>query len=465
MSVVSKLFKSVKQAFKEVKFFPLRGINVFGSNPFQFEFDRVAAVLKGYGENPYVFAVINRIAERAVKIPFRIVDEEGEEVTTPNPFFTSVMKQPNSEGKRETMYRLFANFLANEVFIVETNALGFDGMTGFIVPNSQDVYINTDSFGNVLSYDYSYLENTTLTVSPDKVLHIKRPDITTQLHNGRSNLIAGAKVYQSNNEIWSSEAALHKNKGITGVLYSDGNRPLTSKEQKELQEQYDKENTGSINFGKVKVSTNKLGYIQMGMNPNDLKSIDTKIEHLRTICALYNVDPRLFGDSAASTYNNMPMAKLGLITDAVLPMLDKVMNDLIIWVSGKFKEEYYYAADVDEIPEMQTAKDELSARLGREVMQGIISSNEAKEILYPHLAVEDDSEGTKSEGDTLDGNSQAEDANAQAQANLRGSVGGVQGILDIQSSVQQGITPRDSAIAILLEIYGFTEEVANDILG
>ncbi len=52
-----------------------------------------------------------------------------------------------------------------------------------------------------------------------------------------------------------------------------------------------------------------------------------------------------------------------------------------------------------------------------------------------------------------------------AQANLRGSVGGVQGILAIQSSVQAGTTDYTAALATLIEIYGFTPEVAAVILG
>jgi hypothetical protein len=54
---------------------------------------------------------------------------------------------------------------------------------------------------------------------------------------------------------------------------------------------------------------------------------------------------------------------------------------------------------------------------------------------------------------------------AEAQANLKGSVGGVQGILQIQQSVSQGVTQRSAAIALLREIYGIEGEKAESILG
>ena len=53
----------------------------------------------------------------------------------------------------------------------------------------------------------------------------------------------------------------------------------------------------------------------------------------------------------------------------------------------------------------------------------------------------------------------------KAQAGLRGSVGGVTGILDIQNSVKEGTTDFNSAITILVEVYGFTPKVASALLG
>lgn len=60
---------------------------------------------------------------------------------------------------------------------------------------------------------------------------------------------------------------------------------------------------------------------------------------------------------------------------------------------------------------------------------------------------------------------EAQDENAKAQATLRGSVGGVTGILQIQTSVSEGTTTLDAAIATLVHIYGFDSEVAAQIIG
>lgn len=63
------------------------------------------------------------------------------------------------------------------------------------------------------------------------------------------------------------------------------------------------------------------------------------------------------------------------------------------------------------------------------------------------------------------GSANVDDKTKEAQAALRGSVGGVQGILAIQQSYSQQLTDLESAITILVEIYGFTREVALSLLG
>jgi hypothetical protein len=53
----------------------------------------------------------------------------------------------------------------------------------------------------------------------------------------------------------------------------------------------------------------------------------------------------------------------------------------------------------------------------------------------------------------------------QAQATLRGSVGGVQALLEIQRSVSSGLTDRLAAITIIEEIFGINRELASEMLG
>ena len=100
--------------------------------------------------------------------------------------------------------------------------------------------------------------------------------------------------------------------------------------------------------------------------------------------------------------------------------------------------------------------------LGQEAIEGgdrfysqLPKASESTTANKPIPVQEDGSESEEVETNTT----------SEAQDMLRGSVGGVQGILSIQEKVSQGITEYDSAIAILKTIYGFTQEEAEAILG
>ncbi len=58
-----------------------------------------------------------------------------------------------------------------------------------------------------------------------------------------------------------------------------------------------------------------------------------------------------------------------------------------------------------------------------------------------------------------------EEARKKSQAELKGSVGGVTALLDIQKSVAEGTTDRYAAIEIIKEIFGIAEETASKMLG
>ena len=87
-----------------------------------------------------------------------------------------------------------------------------------------------------------------------------------------------------------------------------------------------------------------------------------------------------------------------------------------------------------------------------------------KLILINNLIIETIKNVSKTE-EAEEGEPDVVDSNKEAQATLKGSVGGVQGILGIQKSVSEGVTQYDAALTLLKEIYGFSEEVATDLLG
>lgn len=65
----------------------------------------------------------------------------------------------------------------------------------------------------------------------------------------------------------------------------------------------------------------------------------------------------------------------------------------------------------------------------------------------------------------VDGGGAEPDALEEAKARLKGSVGGVQGLLETQAAVAAGTTDYNAAVTLLVEIYGFDQGIAKRLLG
>ncbi len=76
---------------------------------------------------------------------------------------------------------------------------------------------------------------------------------------------------------------------------------------------------------------------------------------------------------------------------------------------------------------------------------------------------EEETEITSAEGQVT--TSSLDEKTLEAQANLKGSVGGVQSLLEIQASYSQGLTTYESAINMLDLIFGYSREQAVRLLG
>lgn len=131
-------------------------------------------------------------------------------------------------------------------------------------------------------------------------------------------------------------------------------------------------------------------------------------------------------------------------------------------------------ADLEEAYDVYNAltkdgRDALETSLNK-ILENSVFKTKSVSINKLTLSFEDvvapsDGEKAETEGEVKKPKKVVSKEQMEAQANLRGSVGGVQGILSIQEAVASGTTSRSAAIAILGEIYGFEPDVAGSILG
>jgi len=125
-----------------------------------------------------------------------------------------------------------------------------------------------------------------------------------------------------------------------------------------------------------------------------------------------------------------------------VPLQQRVLYDNYGWIfdSIEIKDPQFYNYKRDKQAQILFAKvDEIIKELGLQtaVTQGVT--------------------------DKLTGEP-ATDIEAEAKAKLKGTVGGVQGLIEINRAVAEGVMTEESAKTILREIYGFDDATINEII-
>ncbi len=251
--------------------------------------DTEKIVRESYGKNPYFFMIVDRIASIMATLPRELMSTEtGKPEENPSKDASelrALLENPNNfETSYDFYYRLAANLLIGNLYIYKEAPAGFaTGMPATLIsPISSDVTINEPTAGGMAaqSYSFEFMNASFNSIEPDKILHLKRPNIVQSTLYGFPTTTPSAALYMTSNEIFKSGFALHKNKGIQGVLHGKGGTIMRPDEQKQLQEYYDRNFGNNSKTGKVKISSTELGYIPMGVNPADLQSVAMNLDLL-----------------------------------------------------------------------------------------------------------------------------------------------------------------------------------------
>lgn len=340
-------------------------------------------VTHGYAENPYLYSVLSRIAQAISRLDYSIV-KNGKPVTSGDLF--KLWSKPNDIQKTQQFIEEIAlNALTGEVFLLNEIAVGFENrVVSLKVLKNKFVEIILDGNENVRAYRYTE-RGKTYDYEPERVYHIQLSNIVynegERAHRGFSPLEPLRNVYTASNNIVEAEAAIFKNRGITGILTNDSDVPMLPKEMESIDEDWQRRTTGAGQFGKIKVTNSKLRYLELGMSPKDLQLTGTNIDKLRTICNVYNVDSSLFNDPANKTYSNRSEAQKAFYTDCVIPWAEFILNNLNAYFYEKFKTDEKVIFDKSKIEVLKEVNRTLTDNVIAQLNAQLIGINEAQTIL------------------------------------------------------------------------------------
>ena len=237
-----------------------------------------------------------------------------------------------------------------------------------------------------------------------------------------------------------------KNNFVGGTIVSFYNGEPTLEEQEEIERQIKDKFTGTDNANSIVLNfadSRDRGVEIQQLNGNDFdKRFDILNKTVqREIYAGHQVtDPALFGikEDGIFTSRNQLVDSFELFQNTYVnnrqQFIERVFNEL---ASLQGLKNCLYIQDTEPI----------SVQFSEATVTSVMTEDEIREKVG--LQVVQREEETAVDSKTKD-----------AQAALKGSVGGVSGIITLLQNVKEGLIAEASAISILTELYGFTPETA-----
>ncbi len=446
-------------------------------------------VIDAYENVPEVSAIINMGANAFSNMRLLEVDKDGKEKqTTEGQALIKLIKNPNwfQDGKeflKQT--KVFRSLFGNE-YIFKTTPIGFNPTIErtkalYTLPSNivKPVYDNAISFFlHVTAPKVIYkIKNDLGWVDYDQslIIHFNDNRVNIKSSNdkdllkGESKLQANKCVVNNMKASYESRGVIIRQRGANGAWVTkskDGMgaaMPMEEPEKKDLQQKLG--DYGTMGGQHQDIITNtELAWVQRGSNNAKNLGLFEEIEAgFDKLLDAFGIPKELFVRKDGSTYENQKEAEKGMYIRTIIPDA----NEWIGGVSGEFLTgDTTIIADYFHLPIFQEQiKDKTEAQMAQiNVLSKLLQDKQITQQEYREKLLEmgiGDGKEIVVAGDA----NQQDIETKQAQAQLRGSVGGVQGILAIQTAVSTGTATRDAALSTLTIIYGFTDQQAADILG
>lgn len=169
---------------------------------------------------------------------------------------------------------------------------------------------------------------------------------------GMSPLLACRNLLKRYGAADIAQGSMFSNMGPAGILTGGKDATLTEEQAKAVQDKFKQYHSGQSKAGSILVTPAELHWTQIGLSPVDLNTIEGKQEILSELCNVYHVPRELFSTTDAK-FSNKNEARKQLITDAVIPLVEKRKQTINRQLAPLFGEGLIVEYDYSIFEEMQ----------------------------------------------------------------------------------------------------------------
>lgn len=354
---------SDKTVQKSSRFAPLLALNSLHQpvwTPAQY--DALSEV--GYQRNVIVYRCVNLIARSIASVPWLLYQEDQERDHHP---LLTLLKKPNPvQGGNDFMESVVSSLLLSGNSYIESLSLSQSPPAELHVLRPDRMRVVPGPQGLPEAYEYTVSGHSRrLLVDPLKVssplLHIKFFHPLNDWY-GLSPLEAALKSIDLHNTVASHNLALLQNGGRpSGALLvrSDPKTglSLTQEQRRTLRESLVEVFQGTKNAGQMMILEGDFEWKEMGLSPKDMDFVEGKNLSAREIAQIFGVPPMLVGVPGDATFSNYREARLHLWEDTILPLLDRIISQLNLWLTPQFGQGLFLSYDTDAIPTLAAKRE------------------------------------------------------------------------------------------------------------
>lgn len=137
---------------------------------------------------------------------------------------------------------------------------------------------------------------------------------------------------------------------------------LGQKERNTLEQNINQKYNGFKNAGKAPVLDGGLKFESYAVPPAQMAFLEGQQYNAAAIANIYSLAPQIVGDTSASTYSNMEEAKYGSYTEAIFPLMDKVVvGSLNRWLVPMFGKGLFLSYVKESVETIQKIMQEQEA--------------------------------------------------------------------------------------------------------
>lgn len=329
-----------------------------------------SSALKSYKNNPIIYSAWSMLASDVAALNIDLLDPQGKDVQSSS--YLELLEKPNQyQSKYEFMELLTIHILSGAAFIDVIRIGGVPRELHLLHPD--EVSVRRVATGE---YEYRYNGET---IEPENMIMIRMPSAETEnsVIKGMSPMTPGSGPYQLNNEgrRWNNKLLLNgaRASGVVTVGNTVSNQMLD-----DWKSRFESQMTLRQRLGKMIYMREGMKFEDVGQNNRDLDFYNLHVLSSRELAIVLHIPPELLGDSANKTYANVQEAYKAFGTHAIKPMVTRICSAL---TRALLPNGWKYDVADDEIPGMSEAQTELWNRVITARNAGVLTYNEARELL------------------------------------------------------------------------------------